>query len=53
MADLRQVQIDLIAIKVGVERGAVGVVHADRALALQSMTHQTLSSALAPNDIDT
>lgn len=33
---LRQVQVDLIAIEVGIEGGAVGVVHADRALALHS-----------------
>lgn len=32
---LRQVQVHLVTVEVGVERGAVGVVHADRALALE------------------
>lgn len=32
---LGQMQIDLIAVKVGVERGTVGIVHADDPLPLQ------------------
>lgn len=32
---LREVQVDLVAVKVGVVRRAVGVVHADRLLALE------------------
>jgi hypothetical protein len=42
---LRQVQVDLISVKVGIERRAVGVVHADCALALHM---QGAMSTLAP-----
>ena len=37
-ARLRQVEVDLVAVKVRVECRAVGVVHADRALALRART---------------
>jgi hypothetical protein len=40
---LRQVQVDLVAVEVRVERRAVRVVHADHALALRMGTRRPLS----------
>ena len=37
---LGHVQVDLVSIKVGVERGTIGVVHPDGPLTLQSLTSQ-------------